>query len=223
MCFDGGMPITGSTFGNQGYTSAIGPAPVTGAPMGDVAPLLSFGQAYALTSAVSGITKSIAAFKSASAQKDSLMFAAQVQQANAEIIAQQKVDEKIISKKERDAVRRTHKNLREGLAPATAANNLLLGGGSPLDALLSAEIYATADKGTAKVNEAGRVYGLDVKKFNADAQGDMLQASAARISPGFDAFSTLLSTSTSNAFKYYNYKQSRITGLSTVRSALGIT
>jgi len=222
MCMDGGLPDYQFSSANLTGVGSLGTT-VQSTETGQIAGGLSFGETYALTSAVSGITKSIAAFKSASAQKDSLMLAAQVQQANAEIIAQQKLDEKIISKKERDAVRRKHKNLREGLAPATAANNLLLGGGSPLDALLSAEIYATADKGTAKVNEAGRVYGLDVKKFNADAQGDMLQASAARISPGFDAFSTLLSTSTSNAFKYYNYKQSRITGLSTVRSALGIT
>ena len=207
MCMDGGMP-TGelpgggaTTYGSSG---------------------LSFGQTYAITSAVGGITKSIAAFKSASAQKDSLMLAAQVQQANAEIIKQQKVDEKIISKKERDAIRRKHKRLSDGIVTDTAANNILLGGGSPLDALLSADIYATADKGTAKVNEAGRVYGLDVKKFNADAQGDILQASAARISPGLDAFSTLLSTSTSNAFKYYNYKNAPISGLATARSALGI-
>ena len=112
MCMDGAMP-TGelpgggaTTYGSSG---------------------LSFGQTYALTTAFGGITKSLAAFKTASAQKDSLMLAAQVQQANAEIIAQQKVDEKIISKKERDAVRRKHKRLREGLGPATAANNLLLG------------------------------------------------------------------------------------------------
>jgi hypothetical protein len=221
MCMNGGLPdfqtsspnVTG--FGSLGTT-------VQSTTSGNMAGGLSFGQTYALTSAVSGISKSIAAFKTGSAKKDSLMLAAQVQQANAEIIKQQKVDEKIISKKERDAMRRKHKRLGDGIVTDTAANNILLGGGSPLDALLSAEIYATADEGTAKVNEAGRVYGLDVKKFNADAQGDILQASAARISPGFDAFSTLLSTSTSNAFKYYNYKQSRITGLSTVRSALGL-
>ena len=151
------------------------------------------------------------------------MLAAQVQQANAEIIKQQKVDEKILSKKERDAIRRKHKKLGGGIVTDTAANNLLLGGGSPLDALLSADIYATADEGTAKTNEAGRVYGLDVKKFNADAQGNILQESAARISPGMDAFSSLLSTSTSSAFKYYNYKNAPISGRSAARSALGIT
>lgn len=207
MCMDGAMP-TGELAGG-GATSYGGGG-------------MGFGTAFALSSAVSGITKTLASYKTASAQKQSLMLGAQVQQANADIIAQQMVDEKTLSKKERDTIRRKHKKLREGLAPATAANNLLLGGGSPLDALLSADIYATADRGAAKANEASRVYGLDVKKFNADAQGNILQATASRINPGFDAFSTLLSTSTSSAFKYYNYKHSKISGMSTVRSALGI-
>ena len=222
MCMNGGLPdfqtsspnVTG--FGSLGTT-------VQSTTSGNMAGGLSFAQTYALGSAVSGITKSIAAFKTASAKKESLLLDARVQQANSEIIAERMKDEKIISKKERDAIRRKHRKVGGGIVTDTAANNILLGGGSPLDALLSADIYATADRGMAKTNEAGRVYGMQIQKFNADAQGQVIQASAGRISPGFDAFSTLLSTATSKAFNYYNYKNTQISGLSTARSALGIT
>ena len=185
-------------------------------------PSLTFGESYALSSGFSGIAKGLAAFKQAKAQKQSLMLQAEVQQANARIIAQQLKDEKTISKKERDAIRRKYKRIKEGIAPAAAANNLLIGGGSPLDALLGADIYEKADIGAAKVNEAGRVFGLEVKKFNADAQGDILESTAARISPGFDAASTLLADATSKAFKYYTYKTSRIRGITTFRNMLGL-
>jgi len=222
MCGGGAMPITGAAFGNPTYQSAIGPTPGTGAPMGKLAPMLTFEQSYALSSGFSGIAKGLAAFKQAKAQKQSLMLQAEVQQANARIIAQQLKDEKTISKKERDAIRRKYKRIKEGIAPAAAANNLLIGGGSPLDALLGADIYEKADIGTAKVNEAGRVFGLEVKKFNADAQGDILESTAARISPGFDAASTLLADATSKAFKYYTYKTSRIRGITTFRNMLGL-
>lgn len=186
------------------------------------APMMSFGQTYALSSGVSSIAKGLAAFKTGSAQKQSLMLQAQVQQANAQMIAEQKKNEKKLSKKDRDAIRRKYTKVKQGIGPAAAANNLLLGGGSPLDALLGAEIYETADIGMSKVNEANRIYGMDIQKFNADAQGAILRASAARINPGMDAFTTMLSSATSSAFNYYNYKQSNITGLSTVRSALGL-
>jgi hypothetical protein len=222
MCLDGGMPITGATFGNPTYSSAIGPT-LSGAPMGKMGPLLSFGQTYALGSAFSGLAKGLASFKTGSAQKESLVLQAQVQQANSEMIAEQMKNEKSASKKERDAIRRKYRKLGKGIVTDTAANNILLGGGSPLDALLGVEIYETADMGTAKVNEASRVFGMKIQKFNADAQGDILRASAARINPAFDAATTMLSSATSSAFNYYNYKQSRITGLSTIRSALGIT
>ena len=183
---------------------------------------LGFGETYALSSAFSGLTKGLAAFKTASAQKQSMMLEAQVQQANAQMIAEQIKNEKSTAKKQRDAIRRKYKRVKQSIAPAAAANNLLLGGGSPLDALLGAEIYGTADLGTAKVNEANRVFGMQIQKFNADARADIAKSSAARISPFGDAVTTMLSSATSNAFNYYNYKQSRITGLSTVQSALGI-
>jgi len=221
MCGNGAMPVTGAAFGNPSYSSAIGPT-LSGAPMGELAPMMSFGQTYALSSGVSSIAKGLAAFKTGSAQKQSLMLQAQVQQANAQMIAEQKKNEKKLSKKDRDAIRRKYTKVKQGIGPAAAANNLLLGGGSPLDALLGAEIYETADIGMSKVNEANRIYGMDIQKFNADAQGDILRASAARINPGFDAATTMLSSATSSAFNYYNYKQSNITGLSTVRSALGL-
>ena len=212
----GGLPwLQGGRFDGSAYVSG----PTAGVSLPD----LSFGQTYALSSGFSGIAKGLAAFKTGSAQKQSLMLQAQVQQANAQMIAEQKKNEKKFSKKERDAIRRKYNKVKHGIGPAAAANNLLLGGGSPLDALLGADIYETADVGMSKVNEANRVYGMDIQKFNADAQGDILRASAARINPGFDAVSTMLSSATSSAFNYYNYKQSRITGLSTIRSALGIT
>lgn len=194
---------------------------VSGPTAGISLPDLSFGQTYGIASGFGAITKGLAAFKTGSAQKQSLMLQAQVQQANAKMIAEQKKNDKKLSKKDRDAIRRKYTKVKHGIGPAAAANNLLLGGGSPLDALLGADIYETADIGMSKVNEANRVYGMDIQKFNADAQGDILRASAARINPGMDAFTTMLSSATSSAFNYYNYKNTNIRGLSTLRSILG--
>lgn len=212
----GGLSLTADGRGlydNSAYVSG----PTAGVSLPD----LTFGQTYGLASGFGAITKGLAAFKSGSAQKQSLMLQAQVQQANAQMIAEQKKNEKKFSKKERDAIRRKYNKVKQGIGPDAAANNLLLGGGSPLDALLGADIYETADIGMSKVNEANRVYGMDIQKFNADAQGDILRASAARINPGMDAFTTMLSSATSSAFNYYNYKNTNIRGLSTLRSILG--
>ena len=220
MCMDGGMPITGATFGNPTYSSAIGPT-LSGDPMGKMGPMLSFGQTYALSSEAGSFAKGLAAYKSARAQKDSLLFSARMQQINAELIAEKIRDEKIVSKRDRDAIRRKHKKLQQAFAPAAAANNLLLGGGSPLDALLSAEVYETADIGTAKVNEANRVFGMEIQKFSAESQGQILKSTADRISPGVDAVSSMLSSAASSSWKYYNYRNQRIQGLSTLRTLLG--
>ena len=79
----GGLSLTADARGlydNSAYVSG----PTAGISLPD----LSFGQTYALSSGFSGIAKGLAAFKTGSAQKQSLMLQAQVQQANAQMIAE---------------------------------------------------------------------------------------------------------------------------------------
>jgi len=199
---------------------AFGPAvPTVSQQLSGNAGGFSFGQTFALTSAVSGITNAFASFKQASAQKESLLFQAQVQRRNAEIIELQKTDERITSKKERDAIRRKIKSIQQGIAPSVAANNILLGGGSPLDILTSSEVIRTADLGTAKVNEAKRIFGLDIKKFNANAQASVLEGSASNISPLRNATTSLLSGGANSFLKFKTFQNSSIKG-NTLSAAL---
>lgn len=227
MC-SGGADFQTSSGNVTGFSSFGGPtvqSTSTGNVVGGFNPSnnMSFGEQYALSSTADALFKSLAAFRESSALRDAQLHKAHINRINAQIVELQKKDERLVSKKERDALRRKITALQQKIAPTTAANNILIGGGSPLDTLISSDIYKTADMGQAKVNEEKRIFGLDVKKYNFEAQADVLESSASRISPLFDATSTLMTSASSSAIKYLGYKQSAVRGTtSALRTAFGL-
>lgn len=183
--------------------------------------LSSFKTQFGIASAVKGLVGAFAGLKAASAQKDSLLYQAQVQQRNADIIEMQKKDERATSKRERDAIRRKITAIQKGIAPEAAGRNLLLGGGAPLEILMSSEVIKRADIGQAKVNEEKRIFGLNIKKYNAQTQGAILSRTASNITPRSDFASSLMSSASDSYLKYKTFKNSSIKGNQLVNALKG--
>ena len=171
--------------------------------------------------ALGGIAGAANSFAGASNQKQALEFKAKLSKRNAEIIEQQKEELKAAGQRSRHALRRAIRGKSQRLAPKAGRNNLRLSG-SVVDTLMSTEVFLTADLGQAKINEASAIYGLDIKKFNANAQGALLERAAGRISPGQEAFSTFLGSAGSTGLNFLKYQDQALTGTASIKRALGI-
>ena len=165
--------------------------------------------------ALGGIAGAANSFAGASNQKQALEFKAKLSKRNAEIIEQQKEELKAAGQRSRHALRRAIRGKSQRLAPTAGRNNLRLSG-SVVDTLMSTEVFLTADLGQAKIN------GLDIKKFNANAQGSLLERAAGRISPGQEAFSTFLGSAGSTGLNFLKYQDQALTGTASIKRALGI-
>ena len=197
--------------------SAGGGSPMGGADM-------SFGQMYGMSAGFTALTKGLKAYTESAAQKSYYLRKAAISQRNAELVQMQIDDQKKVSKKEQAALRRKYTNIKKSQLTEFAGRNILLGGGSPLDALLGTEVVETADIGILKQNEARAVFGLKISKYNAQSDAALFSGSASRISPGFDFASTMLSSAGSSYMGYQTWKNTPVTGSRTsMKRALGIS
>ena len=190
--------------------------PGAGLPTGGGSPFggadMSFGQMYGFTSGLTALTKGLAAYTKSSAEKSYYLQKAAISQRNAELVQMQIDDQKKVSKKEQAALRRKYTNIKKSQLTEFAGRNILLGGGSPLDALLGTEVVETADIGILKQNEARAVFGLKISKYNAQSDAALFSGSASRISPGADFASTMLSSAGSSYMNYQTWKNTPVTG-----------
>tara|TARA_R110000751_G_scaffold53587_6_gene115972 strand:+ start:32 stop:673 length:642 start_codon:yes stop_codon:yes gene_type:complete len=192
-----------------------GGSPMGGADMG-------FSTMFNISSGAAALADGLAAYTKSAADKSYYMQKAAISQRNAELVQQQIEDQKHASKQEQDSLRRKYNKYRKGINTGFAGRNLLLGGGTPLDALLSTSVVEMADIGIVKQNAARTIYGLQISKYNAQTDSAMFGGAASRITPGYDFATTMLSSGAKSAGKYAQWKNTDVTGArSSLNRALG--
>ncbi len=202
MCLGGGSPAM--------YTSAIGPTAVSGAPMGAMAPgfggMTGFQKTMLGLGAFQAFSKGMKSFKESSATKDVLLYKANLQRRNAEIEAVRIKDAKRRGTKERQALKRKFKLVRASQRVGYAGKNILLGGGTPLDIMLSTGVLEVADLGTLKQKEEREIFGLEVAKYNATAAAEFLESTGQAISPFTEGLTSMLTSGVESGFSYLAWK-----------------
>lgn len=228
MCLGGGLPgpdfqtssmnLTG--FGSFGTT--VG-STSTGQTVGGLFNM-SFDQIYGLASGGKALFDAMGAYKTADAEKKAYAYKAALSRRNAEIEELKIKDQKMLSKRERDALRRKYAQIMKRQNTEWAGKNILIGGGTPLDILTSTDIVKVADLGTLKQKEERAIFGMKVAKFNAEGDAGLFGQRAKSISPGFDFASTLLSSAARSGMSYLAWRKadSSMSRTAMLKTALGV-
>lgn len=211
--------------GGNPYTSVWGSSSSFGSSAGRIGgavPMSSFDKTMLGLGAFQAFTKGIAAFRTSSAQKDVLLYKAELQRRNAEIEDVKIGYTKTRAAQERQALKRKYKLARGSQITGYAGKNILLGGDTPLDIMLSTGVLETADIGILKVKEVWDIFGLEVSKYNATAAGEFLEASGRAISPFTEGVTSLLTSGLETGFNYLAWKHAPVgTGRAATRRYLG--
>lgn len=156
------------------------------------------GQAFGVGSSTVG------AFAGAKAQQASLRSQARIAEINATLADAAARGELMASERQQNQIKLKGAQLKASQRAATAANGIDIGVGTPVDIATSTDYVTEVDSNTAAANGIQAAWGRRIQAGNYRREATSARASAAGISPGMAAATTLITGASQVAQSWYS-------------------
>ena len=138
---------------------------------------------FAASAVLSGIGASSKATQDAQTEKD--YYNSQIQNAqNMSVVADLDIiTAKQVGRSRENASRLKFKHMNASVETGFAGRNVKIGGGSPMNIILSNNVIGAKDRETIGENTDKEVFGLQIQKFNAQERARIARNKASSIDP----------------------------------------
>jgi peptidoglycan hydrolase-like amidase len=159
-------------------------------------------------SAAGGAMSTVGSYYSALGQKSALRFQATLAEINAKASESDARNALARGERAEQSVRLDTANLKSTQRVALASNGVDLGSDTAAAILTSTDVLGEIDANQTKANALREAWGHRTEAVSHRAQATIDRATASGISPGMNAFSTLLTSAGQVAGQYYQAEKS---------------
>lgn len=161
-----------------------------------------------IASAASGAMNTVGSYYASKGQKTSLKMQARIDEINAKIADASARDALLRGERAEQQQRLSAAQLRSRQRVALAGNNVDLGSETAAAILTGTDYLTEMDATQIKANALRESFGLRTEAGNLRSSARMNRATAKAISPGMQAFSTLLTSASKVGSDYYAFSES---------------